>query len=157
MTGSLRRAVGSAMVVVMLFNTACYAFAAPAPGVAPMLGTQVAVRLNATGTDELARLLGPRVEFAEGTLSEVRADGSVVVGVTSVRALDGIENFWSGQNVVTFAPRQVVEVQVRAIDRQKTRAATIGAIVGIVAIFALALGVGGSHGGSDAGSASPPP
>ncbi len=145
------------MAVLVVFNTACYTFVPPAQGVSPTVGAPVRVRLNATGTDELARLLGPRVEFAEGTLNEVHPDGSVVVGVTSVRVLDGIESFWSGRNVVTFAPRQVAEVEVRAIDRNKTRAATIGAIVGIIAVFALALGVGGSQGGPDAGSGQPPP
>ena len=117
----------------------------------------VKVRLNATGTDELARFLGPRVEYADGLLSEVRSDGSVVVGVTNIRLLDGIDQFWSGQSVVTFAPRQVVEVQVRTLDKHKTRLATIGSVLGVIAVFALAFSGRGSHGAGDTGSTQPPP
>lgn len=145
------------MALTMGLNTACYSFVPTAAGAAPKAGQVVKVRLNATGTDELAGYLGPRVEYAEGTLSEVRADGSVVVGVTNIRLLDGIDQFWSGQSVVAFAPRQVVEVQARALDKHKTRLATIASVLGVIVIFALAVSTGGSHGAGDGGSTQPPP
>lgn len=146
------------MALSICLNTACYSFVpTAAAGASPKAGQVVKVQLNATGTDELARFLGPRVEYAEGLLSEVRADGSVVVGVTNIRLLDGIDQFWSGQSVVTFAPRQVVEVQARALDKSKTRIATIGGVLGIVAVFLLAFGTRGSHGAGDTGSTQPPP
>lgn len=144
--------MGAAMVV----NAACYAYVPP-QGVAPTAGTQVRVRLNAAGTAELAQFLGPRVEYAEGTLSEVRPDGSVVVGVTSVRVLDGIQNVWSGQNVVTIAPSQRMEVQVRTLDKHKTRIATVASIASIIGIFALAMVAGVSHGDASPGGTQPPP
>ena len=156
MKGLFRRAVGSLMALLMALNTACYSFVAPASGVAPAVGTQVRLRLNASGTAELAQFLGPRVEYAEGTLSEVRSDGSVVVGVTSVRVLDGVENSWSGQNVVTIAPSQRVEVHVRTLDKHRTRVATVASIASVIAVFALAL-VGGVAHGDTPGSGTPPP
>ena len=145
------------MGAIMAVNTACYGYVPPATGVAPKVGEQVRVRMNADGTNNLAQYLGPRVEYAEGILSEVRADASVVVGVNSIRLLDGIDQFWSGQSVVTFPPQYVVEVQVRTIDKHRTRIATIATIVAVLGIFALALAVGGTHGGPDAGSGQPPP
>lgn len=153
----VRRSVGVVMALAMGLNTACYSFVPTVSGASPKSGQIVKVRLNATGTDELARFLGPRVEYAEGMLSEVRPDGSVVVGVTNIRLLDGIDQFWSGQSVVTFAPRQVVEVQARALDKHKTRLATIGSVLGVIAVFALAFASGVSHGAGDTGSTQPPP
>jgi hypothetical protein len=145
------------MAFSMVVNTACYSFVPAPQGVTQKIGGEVKVRLNAEGTTELARVLGPRVEYAEGTLTSVEADGSVVVGVTSVRLLDGIDQVWSGRSVVTFAPKHVVEVQVRALDKKKTRVASIAAIVGLVTVFALAISGGGAHGTSDPGAAPPPP
>ena len=157
MNSFARRSVGVVMGALMAVNTACYGYVPPTTGVAPKVGEQVRVRMNADGTNSLANYLGPRVEYAEGTLSEVRSDGTVVVGVNSVRLLDGIDQFWSGQSVVTFPSRYVVEVQVRALDGRRTRIATIAAIVGFLGIFAIAIAAGGIHGGPDAGSGQPPP
>ena len=145
------------MGLAMVVNAACYSFVPAPAGVAPKPGEQVKLRLNAGGTTNLAQFLGPRVEYAEGTLSDVRSDGSIVVGVNSVRLLDGIDQFWSGQSMVTFPPGDVAEVQLRTLDRKKTRIASIAAIVGVIAVFAIALGTGGSHGAPDAGGAPPPP
>lgn len=153
-----RRIVGSLLFVLTAFNTACYSFVPITTSVTPKVGDQVRVHLNPTGTTELAQFLGPAVEYAEGTLSEVRGDGSYVVGVDAVRLTTGSDNFWNGRSQVTFAPRQVAELQMRQIDRSKTRAALIGGAVAIVAIFAIAIGTGGTKGQPDpVGGGQPPP
>ena len=145
------------MALLLAMNTACYSFVPMAAGVAPKVGESVKVRLNAEGTTNLAQFLGPRVEYAEGLLSDVQPDGSVVVGVNSIRLLDGIDQFWSGQSVVTFPSKYVAELQRKTLDGRKTRMAAIGGALAIVAIFAIAISAGGAHGAPDSGVAPPPP
>jgi hypothetical protein len=148
--------MGVVMAFAMLVNTACYAFVPAAQGVSPKAGQQVRVKLSPAGTESLTQFLGPRVEYADGVISEMRPDGSFVVGVDQIRLLDGVDRFWSGISVVTFAPAQVAEVQIRTLDRSKTRIATIAAVVATLAIFAIAIGLGGAH-GDDTGTIQPPP
>lgn len=157
-TTGRKRLVGSFLFVLTAFNTACYSFVPVASGVTPKVGDEVRVHLNATGTAELAQFLGPAVEYAEGTLSAVHSDGSIVVGVGEVRLTTGSDNMWNGQSQITFATRHVAEVQLRQVDRSKTRAALIGGGLAIVAIFAIAIGSGGTKGQPDpVGGGQPPP
>jgi hypothetical protein len=145
------------MAVLMLFNTACYSFVPVSTGVAPAPGDYVRVRLNPEGTAAQTATLGPRVEWAEGTVSERRADGTIVVGVSQVRLLDGLDHFWNGQGITVLPPTQVAEVRRRTLDRGKSRMAGIVAGVGLIGIAILALGIGGAGGGTDAGGTPPPP
>lgn len=157
MTIAGRRAVGVVLGVAMLANTACYAYVPAPPGHAPAPGAQVRVRLNAEGTANLGQFLGPRVEYADGLVNEVRSDGAIVVAVNAIRLLDGIDQFWSGANIVPFPPQYVAEIHRRELDRHRTRVATIGTIVAVIGIFALALAGGGAHGEPNAGGGQPPP
>ena len=145
------------MALLTVANTACYSFVPLAAGVAPSAGEQVRVHLSAEGSAVHAESLGARVQWAEGTMSERRPDGSIVVGVVQVRRMDGSDHFWSGQGVVTLAPAHVTSVQQRKMDRGRTRTAMIALGVGLVAIASLALGVGGAGGGPDGGGTPPPP
>lgn len=157
MPTGFRRAAGALMMALMALNTACYSYAPPQTGVAPKVGDAVRVKLTPTGTAELAQFLGPGVGFAEGTLNEVRSDGTVVVGVDAIRLTMGVDQFWNGNSIVAFAPRHVGELDVKQLDRHKTRIAAIGGGLAILAIFAIALAGGGVHGAPDAGGAQPPP
>jgi hypothetical protein len=145
------------MAMLMLLNTACYSYIPVATGVVPAAGDFVRVRLTEAGMSAQANSLGPRVEWAQGMLSERRPDGSIVVGVTQVRLLDGIDRFWAGQGIVTLAPEHVAEVQRRAVDKGKTRTAGIVLAAGLVGVALMALGTGGAGGGTDAGGTPPPP
>jgi hypothetical protein len=145
------------MFVLAAFNTACYSYAPPQTGVVPRAGDQVRIKLSAAGTSELAQFLGPGVGYADGTLNEVRGDGTVVVGVDAIRLTMGTDQFWSGRSVVAFAPQHVAEFQLRRLDARKTRVASIGAGLAIIAIFALAIAGGGAHGNPDAGTGPPTP
>jgi hypothetical protein len=144
------------MAVCMGLQTACYAYIPVATGVASQ-GEYVRVRLSAAGTNSVVQSLGPNVEFAEGTLSGRRADGTIVLDVAQVRLFDGTERFWSGTGRVELAPAQVAEVQRRALDRGRTRTAgvAIGALLLLLALAAL--NTGGAGGVPDAGGAPPPP
>jgi hypothetical protein len=145
------------MAALMLMNTACYSFVPVSTGVTPASGDYVRVKLNPDGTAAQTGTLGPRVEWAQGIVSERRVDGTLVVGVSQVRLLDGTDHFWSGQGVATLAPGHVAEVQRRSMDRGRTRIAGVAAAVGLGLIAVMTLGLGGAHGGIDAGGTPTPP
>jgi hypothetical protein len=142
---------------MMVMNTACYTFAPVRTGAAPAVGSQVRVKLSAQGASDLAAAFGPGTTYAFGMLNERRADGTIVVGVDGVERVGGARSNWAGANVVTFMPVQVDSVDVKQINRSKTRAAAIGGGLGILAIFALALSAAGVHGQSADGGTQPPP
>lgn len=153
----IRRAVGALMMALMALNTACYSYAPPQTGVAPKVGDAVRVKLSPAGTAELAQFLGPGVGLADGILNEVRSDGTVVVGVDAIRLTMGVDQYWNGNSVIAFAPRHVDQLQVKQLDRRKTRIAAIGGGLAVLAIFALAIAGGGVHGAPDAGGGQPTP
>jgi hypothetical protein len=152
-----RRGIGVLLGLLMCVNTACYSFVPVATAVAPKAGDQVRVRLNADGQAGMASVLGPAVEYAEGTLVSIGNDGSIVVGVGSIRLTEGVDRFWSGQNVATFPSRFVAGVDVRALNHSKTRAAAIGSGLAVLAIFALSLAAKGVSGQPGGGGTQPPP
>jgi hypothetical protein len=152
----VRRLSGCVMAVLMLFNTACYSFVPVAAGAVPKNADYVRVRLSASGTSELSSQLGPGVQWAEGTLSERRSDGTLVVGVVQVRMGDGLDRFWSGANSVAFAPAQLAEVHVKTLDRGRSRTAAVAFGAALVALALVAIGGGGAQ-GSDGGVIQPPP
>lgn len=152
-----RKVCGVVLAVAMGLTTACYSFVPLATGAGPRSGDRVRVRLTSDGTAGLASILGPGVATAEGTLDETHTDGSIVVGVTSVTLTSGINQFWNGANVVAFPSGYVAGVDARALNAQRTRAALIGGGIGILAIFAIALGTSGAGGNGSAGGGQPPP
>lgn len=151
-----RRGIGVLLGLLMSFNTACYAFVPVATGAAPKSGDQVRVHLNADGMAGLTQVLGPGVEYAEGTLVSSGAD-SMIVGVGSIRLVEGVDRYWNGQNVITFPANFVAGVDVRRLDQTRTRVAAIGGGLTVLAVFALALGTGGVKGQPDSGGGTPPP
>jgi hypothetical protein len=80
-----------------------------------------------------------------------------VVGVDAIRLTMGVDQYWNGNSVIAFAPRHVDQLQVRQLDRRKTRIAAIGGGLAVLAIFALAIAGGGVHGAPDAGGGQPTP
>jgi hypothetical protein len=155
--GVVRRLTGLLMAVLLLVNAACYSFVPLATGVSPANGDYVRVRLNAAGTSELASALGPGVEWAEGSITERRADGTLVMGVIQVRLRDGFDRFWSGSNSVAIPPAQVAEVHRKTLDKGRSRVAALGFGGALVALALVALGTGGAGGSAGDGGAQPPP
>jgi hypothetical protein len=145
------------MAAAMLVNTACYSFVPLSADIVPVAGDHVRVRLTPEGTAALTGQLGPSVQWAEGTLSERRSDGTIVVGVGQVRLLDGLDHFWTGQGVVAMSPSHVAEVQRRTLDKGRSRVAAVMMSLALLGVAAVALGVGGAHGSPDTGTIPPPP
>ncbi|MBM4194137.1 MAG: hypothetical protein FJ202_07140 [Gemmatimonadetes bacterium] len=141
----------------MLFNTACYTFVPVVAGASPAFGAQVRVQLTPEGAQQLAPNLGPGAVAAIGLLSERQPDGSVVVGVDQVERLGGARQSWAGVNVVTFHPRHVMSVDARTLNKSKTRSAVIGGVLGVLGVFALALGMGGVSGQAEGPGTLQPP
>ena len=152
-----RRVIGVVLCLLTCVNTACYSFVPVATGAAPNAGDQVRVRLNAGGKAGMTSVLGTGVEYAAGSLMSRDRDGNIVVGVGSIRLTDGMDRFWSGENVMTFPSRFVEHVEVRTLNRSKTRAAIIGGGLAVVAVFVLALTAGGAGGQPGGGATQPPP
>lgn len=151
-----RRRIGVVLAMVMLINTGCFTFVPVAPSVAPKAGQQVRVQLTPDGMSAMEKALGPGVVAAEGTLVSQDAK-NVVVGVTAVQLVGGLDRFWAGQNVTSFPSTIVKGVDVRAIDRGRTRMAVVAASVAVLGIFVLALSGGGSQGSGGPGGGQPPP
>jgi hypothetical protein len=144
------------MAACMGLQTACYSFV-PVGAAMAAQGEYVRVQLSAEGSAAVTAILGPQVAYAEGTLSERRADGTIVLGVAQVRLFDGTDRFWSGTGRVELAPAQVAEVQRRAIDRGRTRTASVVLAAVLVGLALVALGTGGAGGTPDGGGSEPPP
>lgn len=158
MIGGSRRLAGCILGICMLLQSACYAFVpVGATSLAPAAGEYVKVRLNAEGSTALAQFLGPRVEWAEGTLAEYRGDGTVVLGVTQVRLFDGTDHFWTGIGRVEITPAQVAEMQRRELNKGRTRGASIAAGAFLLVIALAALSASGASGDGVDGGTPPPP
>ena len=153
-----RRVAGIVTALCMLVQTACYSFVPVAAASAvPAPGEYVKVRLSAEGSAALAQFLGPRVEWAQGTLGESRSDGTVVLGVVQVRLLDGTDHFWQGTGRVEIAPPHMAELQRRELNRGRTRTVSIALAAFLVVIAVAALSTGGAGGAPDGGGTPPPP
>lgn len=142
--------------MALLFDIGCYSFQRPVTAVIPA-GSIVRLRLTAAGTTELARYLGPRVVGAEGTLSSVRADGALVVGVDWVEIDGGQRQPWTGEGVVAFPRDLVAAVDQRTLDRQRSLVAGIALAVGLGVIAAVAMATSGAHTTSTPGGGVPAP
>lgn len=114
------------------------------------------VVLNLTGTTELARYLGPRVEVAEGQLVRANAD-SLVIAVRYVKFLDGARDGWSGEGSVTFPRPFIEQLEVRTFRKRQTVLATTAATAGMVGLAVAAIRAGGARGGPGGGGEPPPP
>ena len=62
--------------VAFALNSACYAYQ-PVTGIPLAESQRVRLHLTTEGTAELARLLGPRVEAASGTLTRIQPSGEL--------------------------------------------------------------------------------
>ncbi len=136
-------------------NGGCYAWQ-PAPAVIPA-SQRLRIHLTPDGTSELARYLGPRVSVAEGVLSGVAPDGTLMLGVQSVQTSDGVRQAWTGEGDVSFPAQYVNRVEQSLLNRRKSVLA--GGLLGaaVVAVAVAALGTAGANGGEGTGTGSPPP
>ena len=101
--------------------------------------------LTPTGTENLARFLGPRVYSADGTVASISPTGDPVVGVTWVQLVDGTRQPWSGEGVVTFPSSAVTAVSIRKLARPKTYMAAALIVIALGAIAVTSLKGGGGN------------
>jgi hypothetical protein len=148
---TVRKMLAASATVALAFDTACYAYV-PVRTSAPAPGADVRVQLNREGTTELARFLGPRVFSADGKLSSVSSDGSLVVEVSTVQIVDGPRQQWTGEGLVTFPREYVTGVQARTLDRRKSTIAGIALAVSLAGIMELIIKGGGSGNAAAGGS-----
>lgn len=131
--------------------TGCYKYT-PLATTDPAPGTRIAVDLTPTGTDTLARFVGPNVIAIEGRVVEA-AGSDLLLAVSVVRKRTGEEDFWKGETV--SIPRGVVSgLRQRRLATGRTLLLA-GAVAALGATVGVAAGGGGSGGGGGGGG--PPP
>ena len=120
---------------------------------APAKGMRVSAELTDLGTVELARYVGPGVEAIEGRLVQ-SSDSAVLLSVFKVRKRNGIEDFWTGEQV-PVSRSFVARLSERQISRKRT-ALFSGAFAAGIAAIAVAFATGALGGGSSRPSGGPP-
>lgn len=142
----------AALIVTAAVQGACYNYSAmQARGVTP--ASYIAVTLTETGSDELARYLGPEALVVRGRYLGPR-DYGLFLSVESVESRRGIITRWAGETVA------VPSEFVRAVEERHTSASKVvlltGAAVGGLVVAFRAFGEAGS-GGTGRGGGAPNP
>ena len=138
-----------ALLTVPTLAAACHRYV-PVTGTLPR-GARVAVELTDRGTVELAKYVGPGVGTLEGSL--IHMDDSVItIGVTTARQRNGIESYWTGEQVPVDRD-YVANVEERQVSRPRTAVAAAGFTLLLSALaVAFTGGFSGANGGGDPGS-----
>lgn len=157
MARRLQRAGATAAVLALAAGQACYAYRPIALSAVPAAGGRARVTLTSRGTDELARYLGPNVAVAEGLVSSVGDDGTLVMSVTFVRSRGGIPQPWSGEGQVSIPREYRAGVDERVFLKRQSIVAGGALVALLIASAAIALSTGGAAGAPDAGGSPPPP
>jgi hypothetical protein len=119
----------------------CYESSPIQQGVAPA-SQRLELTLNDKGRAAVGDRLGPGVARVEGMV--VKQDsGSYTMSVFHVTQIDGSSSTWTGQEVA-IATDGTIGFQIRKLNKTRTTLLTGGIVVGIVAIFAKTLNLGGS-------------
>ena len=114
-------------------------------------GTRVRLELTESGTDTLARYLGPGVTSVDGRLV-ARSDSAFGLSVNQVQLRNGSDQFWKGESV-TIPRVSIASVQERRISKLRSFLLAGAVVAGAVAITSAAAGA--NNGG--AGKPPPPP
>lgn len=133
----IRRALS---VLLAVWTAACYTYTPTQVSAQPAPREQLRVELTPTGTDSLARVLGPSVKTVDGRLIQATPE-SVELGVTQVTMYSGLEQYWKGESV-TIPKQFVAGVDARTFSLGKT-----GLLAGAIVVMLLALGAGTGYGG----------
>lgn len=152
-----RRPLAAVVSLTLLTTQACYAYQPVAASVVPVAGERVRVSLTSEGTTELARYLGPLVTGAEGQISEIRDDGTLVLAVELVEQSSGVRQPWSGEGVVAFPANYRAGLERRTFMRRQTVMTSVALAAALVATAIFALRAGGAEGDPGGGGTPPPP
>jgi hypothetical protein len=128
--------------------TACYTYR-PSDGPLPAVGSHVALELNAEGTHDLARELGPNPARVDGIVLGVDSIGPRLA-VQDVESGHGEQARWNGEQV--RVPRQLIAaVEERRLSMAQTGMMAGLAVGGLYAASRLLAGsgtLGGAVGGA---------
>lgn len=137
----VRTLITSATVLLALAISGCYA-TVPVQSDRPVVGSDLVMRLNDTGTSQLASQVGPGVIKVQGKLLSLQGD-TVTLAVSSTTRRDGDETFWKGERI--SAPKPYIAL----VEQKKLstfRSAVVGASVVAVAFLIRSVAMGGSSG-----------
>jgi hypothetical protein len=150
--GGLRRAIaGGTLAALLAAQAGCYT-SRPVSAPGPAAGTHVVATLTATGSEELAGEVGPRVGAVEGVVQRSRGD-TLELGVVRTIGRNGLATPWLGETV--RLPRPVLaELHERTLDRRRSVAAAVLLTAGALL---LARAVGGVVGAEGEGPREPTP
>jgi hypothetical protein len=135
----LRMFIG--VVLIASGTAACYA-TVPLGNAPPPVGSDVVLRLNDTGTNQLASLVGPGVVTVNGRLISAPQD-SLVLAVTSTTRRDGEEVFWKKERLA--APQQFIAL-VEQKQISTVRSVIVGAALAGAAFALRSIAMGGTSG-----------
>ena len=144
-------------VAALVSSQACYAYLPIETPAAARPTDRVRVSLTPEGTTELARFLGPQVAVAEGDVTALNPDGTMIVAVDFVQQTNGIRQPWSGEGVVAFPPSYRSDVRRRTYLRRQSIVAGSALAAAVLATAVIALRAGGADGGPGGGTVQPPP
>lgn len=140
----------STVLIVSVMVSACYSYL-PAERSILRPGTVVRAELTDSGSLVLSSYLGPGTASVDGELLSA-SDDSLKLAVTAATNRRGIENFWSGEQVVL--PRAVIStLRERRLSPVRTALAFGGGLAAAVGVYIgfKSGGLGDKGGGSGGG------
>lgn len=144
-----------AIAVTALLASGCYGYL-PVDAGAPPSGDRIRVVLTSEGSRELARVLGPGVTVAEGTVSAHEMDGTIQLGVDYVHLQNGMRMPWTGEGTVRIPASYRESVARRTYLRRQSIVAG-GALAALLVTTAVVAIRAGGAGGSDGPGVPMPP
>ena len=132
-------------VMLAMWTAACYTYSPTQVSAQPAVHEQLRIEITPTGTDSLARVLGPGVKTVDGRLIQATPE-FIEIGVTQVTMYTGLEQYWKGESV-TIPKQYVGAIEARSFSLAKTGLLT-GAILAMVLAFSAGTGFGGLFGGN---------
>jgi hypothetical protein len=144
----MRTAGSIGLTAFAALATGCYTLQ-PVRGIAPEVGTQVALDVNDSGRVALGGSMGPEIAQVEGRLLS-KEDGAYLLAVSTVRLIRGGEQVWSGEQV-RIKPEQVSSLYVRRFST--ARSVVLGtSLAGGFAAFLVTRALRGAGNGGDPGT-----
>ena len=149
--GELERRCKALLLAFVLPSVACFEYTAVPVTAPPAVGHHVRIDLTPTGFDHLAETLGRDFPHSgrriDGDLVQANADQFVVaVRVCSTGAGEANQL----EQRIAVPVRDVVNLQVKTLDRQRTAYVAVG--VGAAIVTLVAHYVRGTFGGTTTGS-----
>ena len=109
------------LVLSAVLLSACYEYTAFNP-TQDTLGKAVRVQLTSTGTDRMARYVGPNADYLDGNLASL-SDSTYTLALTDLGRRNGTEESWKGEPV-TLARTDVGSIALRKASATRSTGLT---------------------------------